>query len=105
MGTIAEIRSRTATCGCRSATALHQLCTHNMPTARFTGPVESSVDGKALRFPLISRGEVDGVELTFKDGVETKASKNEASRVDVAPTTGPATWGSSGSGPMPPCSS
>jgi aminopeptidase len=56
--------------------------THNMPDGEiFTGPVEESVEGWArFAFPLIYKGrEVDGVELTFKDGkVQTwKASKNQ----------------------------
>jgi aminopeptidase len=56
--------------------------THNMPDGEiFTGPVEQSVEGWArFGFPLIYKGrEVEGVELTFKDGrVETwKASKNQ----------------------------
>jgi len=56
--------------------------THNMPDGEiFTGPVEASVDGWVrFAFPLIYKGrEVEGVELTFKDGrVETwRATKNQ----------------------------
>lgn len=54
----------------------------NMPSGEiFTGPVEDSVNGWVrFSYPAIRGGrEVEGVELTFKDGrvVEASAEKNE----------------------------
>jgi aminopeptidase len=67
----------------RDRTFVSSCGTHNMPDGEiFTGPVERSVEGWArFAFPLVYKGrEVDGVELTFKEGrVETwKAAKNQA---------------------------
>ncbi len=55
--------------------------TNNMPDGEvFTGPVESSVEGWVrFSYPAIWQGrEVQGVELTFKEGrvVQAKADKN-----------------------------
>ncbi len=55
---------------------------NNMPSGEiFTGPVEDSVNGWVkFTYPAIRGGrEVEGVELTFKEGkvVTAKASKNE----------------------------
>lgn len=55
---------------------------HNMPSGEiFTGPVEESVNGWVrFNYPAIRGGrEVEGVELTFKDGkvVQAQAEKNQ----------------------------
>lgn len=54
----------------------------NMPSGEvFTGPVEDSVNGWVrFTYPAVHKGvEVEGVELTFKEGrvVEARARKNE----------------------------
>ena len=54
---------------------------YNMPDGEiFTGPVETSVEGKIFfEFPAIAGGEVSGIRLTFREGkvVESTAEKNE----------------------------
>ncbi len=63
----------------------------NMPSGEiFTGPVEDSVNGWVrFTYPAIYSGrEVDGIELTFKDGkvVEASAKKNEEFLLSVLDT-------------------
>ncbi len=57
--------------------------TNNMPSGEiFTGPVEDTVEGTVrFSFPAVDKGrEVQGIELTFKEGrvVKASAEKNEA---------------------------
>ena len=77
----------------RGRTFISSCGTHNMPDGEiFTGPVETSVEGWArFAFPVIYKGrEVDGVELTFREGrvVEAKAAKNEGYLNQMLDTTG-----------------
>ncbi len=56
--------------------------TNNMPDGEiYTGPVEESVEGRVrFSFPAVYQGnEVDGVELTFKEGkvIEASAERNQ----------------------------
>jgi len=68
--------------GVRDRTWINCCGTHNMPDGEvFTGPEEESANGKILfSFPACYNGrEVEGVQLTFKEGhvVKAQASKNQ----------------------------
>ena len=67
----------------RGRTFIGSTGIHNMPDGEvFTGPVEASAEGWVkFDFPAVHEGrEVQGVELTFREGrvVEARAAKNEA---------------------------
>jgi aminopeptidase len=57
---------------------------HNMPSGEvFTTPVEDSVNGRVrFSYPAIYMGEeVDGIELTFKDGAVTEYSARKGGKL------------------------
>lgn len=63
-------------------TFISSVATHNVPSGEiFTGPVETSANGTIrYDFPVCDGGrEIDGITLTFKDGlvVDASATKNE----------------------------